>query len=476
MGQFLKRQAVPVLAIMVLGRGSVLPAPWRDLAAAAQAGEDPITVEISVPLDRNGLRTIEAANVRDVTKFQHVHVVVSNSADIPVRLWRQWCFWGYNSLEFELQGPDGKLRRIWKQGRSWHANFPDWWTLPPGELWVIDVYLMPTIWRLDPLQDLLGRETDVRIRPVFSITPDDEATKHRVWTGRIYGPWLDVRLRYRKISEASTAPRVHTSPVSDTVRIVGSDTMVNLVQIFAQSYIEVCRPLSIQVQGGGSGVGIATLLAGRADIACASRAIKDAERQRAKAATGRNPVEWIVAYDALSVCVHHTNPIGELTVEELARIYGSERPIDRWSELGVRNATIVPGADIVRVGRQSSSGTYHFFRTTVLQNVDYRPGIRTVAGSKDVVDVVGSTPLAIGYVGMGYMTEGVKPLKLTPGRGKPACAPTPANVRNGTYPLARPLRLYTLGRPTGEVKEFLAWILSPAGQRLVSQAGYVPVN
>jgi phosphate transport system substrate-binding protein len=148
--------------------------------------------------------------------------------------------------------------------------------------------------------------------------------------------------------------------------------------------------------------------------------------------------------------------------------------VTRWSELGVT----IPGVKddtIVRVSRQSSSGTYEFFREHALGNRDFRLGSRDLNGSKEVVELVGTTPTAIGYSGMGYATADVKMLKVAPKAGAPAVAPTIAAVHDKSYPLARSLHVYTLGEPEGAVKAYIDWILSPAGQKVVEDAGYVPV-
>jgi phosphate transport system substrate-binding protein len=148
--------------------------------------------------------------------------------------------------------------------------------------------------------------------------------------------------------------------------------------------------------------------------------------------------------------------------------------VTRWSELGVR----VPGSaddTIVRVSRQSSSGTYEFFREHALGNRDFRLGSRDLNGSKEVVELVGGTLTAIGYSGMGYATPAVKMLKVAPKSGAPAVAPTVAAVHDKSYPLARSLHLYTLGEPEGAVRQYIDWILSDAGQKVVEDSGYVPV-
>jgi phosphate transport system substrate-binding protein len=210
------------------------------------------------------------------------------------------------------------------------------------------------------------------------------------------------------------------------------------------------------------------------DVANASRDIKPSEAEQASRNTGKSPVEFTVGFDALAVYVHKDNPLSEITVEQLTDIYAEGGQVTRWSELGVT----IPGAaddTIVRVSRQSSSGTYEFFREHALGNKDFRLGSRDLNGSKEVVELVGGTPTAIGYSGMGYATPAVKMLKVASKPGAPAVAPTVAAVHDKSYPLARSLHLYTLGEPQGAVKQYIDWILSDAGQKVVEDSGYVPV-
>ena len=172
--------------------------------------------------------------------------------------------------------------------------------------------------------------------------------------------------------------------------------------------------------------------------------------------------------------VHKDNPLNEITFEQLTDLYAEGGKTTRWSELGVK----IPGVTddtIVRVSRQSSSGTYEFFREHALGNRDFRMGSRDLNGSKEVVELVGGTLTAIGYSGMGYATSAIKTLKVTSKPGSPAVAPTVAAVHDKTYPLARSLHLYTLGEPQGAVKQYIDWILSDAGQKVVEDSGYVPV-
>ncbi|RMD82091.1 MAG: phosphate ABC transporter substrate-binding protein [Candidatus Dadabacteria bacterium] len=256
----------------------------------------------------------------------------------------------------------------------------------------------------------------------------------------------------------------------------GSDTLVNLAQSWAQAYRKVRPDVAIAVSGGGSGTGIAALINGTVDIANASRDITPEEREKIRKAHGVDPVEHIVAYDAVAFFVHPNNPLREITIEQLACIYGEGGPCEKWSDLGVE----VPGCagqQIIRVSRQSNSGTYFFVREHVLgKDRDYKLGSRDMQGNKDVVDLVSKTPCAIGYSGMGYLTDAVRALCVAPKKGAPCARPTPENAISGKYPLARPLYMYTLGEPKGAIAEYIEWIRSPAGQKIVAERGFVPIR
>lgn len=256
----------------------------------------------------------------------------------------------------------------------------------------------------------------------------------------------------------------------------GSDTMVNLAQMWAEEYHGTTPDVSVEVAGGGSGVGIRDLMAGIVDIANCSRVMKDSEKEQAKKSTGKEPVEWIVGYDAMAIYVNNKNPVESLTIADLAGIYGEDGAIEKWSELGVDVKAVGGNDEIVRVSRQNSSGTYFYFREEVLNEKDFKMGSKDMSGSKDVVELVGSTVGAIGYSGMGYATEAVKFVKVAKTKDARAYAPSLETVASGNYPLARALRMYTLGQPEGKTKEYIDWILSPAGQDIVKTAGYVPVS
>jgi phosphate transport system substrate-binding protein len=176
------------------------------------------------------------------------------------------------------------------------------------------------------------------------------------------------------------------------------------------------------------------------------------------------------------VYVHRDNPLDHISLEELSDIYREGGPVTKWSQLGV---TAVPGAkgdEIVRVSRQNNSGTYHYFREVVVgKKRDLKSGSLDMNGSKDVVELVGRTPGAIGYSGLGYATSQVKIVKVSKKKGDAAIAPSIASVHDKTYPVARPLLMYTPHDSPAYVQKYLAWIASDAGQAVVKSSGYVPL-
>ncbi|MEM7049943.1 MAG: phosphate ABC transporter substrate-binding protein [Acidobacteriota bacterium] len=263
----------------------------------------------------------------------------------------------------------------------------------------------------------------------------------------------------------------------------GSDTLVNVAQAWAENYKEVAPNVAVAVTGGGSGTGISAMINGTVDIASSSRAMKDRELESARA-NGVEPKQHIVGYDALAVYLHADNPIDTMSLEQLADIYGEGATVESWSQLGVE----VPGCDsdeIVIVSRQNNSGTYVYFKDTVLgKERDYRLGTRDMHGSKDVVDLVEKTPCAIGYSGLAYATHGVKMACIVTGEsaegeegeeaGSGCVSPSVETAVDRSYPIARPLFMYTSGEPEGAVKAYLDWILSPTGQCIIAEKGYAP--
>ena len=261
-----------------------------------------------------------------------------------------------------------------------------------------------------------------------------------------------------------------------SIQNIGSDTMVQVAQAWAEAYAEVEPNVSIEVSGGGSGVGAAALINGTADIANASRKLKAEEIEKAKETSGHEPKEFVVGFDGMAVYVHKDNPIEEISVEELAGIYGESGKITTWANLGVKG---IPGAksdEIIRVSRQNNSGTYAYFREAILgEDQDFKHGSMDMNGSKDVVELVGKTPGAIGYSGLGYATPAVKIVQVSPKKGEPGVMPTIATVLDKSYPIARPLLMYTPGQPSEAARKYLDWIMSPTGQKIVEDTGYVPL-
>lgn len=259
-----------------------------------------------------------------------------------------------------------------------------------------------------------------------------------------------------------------------TIQNVGSDTMVNLAQAWAEEYAKAEKSVSVEVAGGGTGVGVAALINGTADIANCSRKLEKTEVDKAKANAGQEPKEYMVGYDALAVYVHKDNPLNEITLEQLAQIYGKDGKVTKWSQLGV-TVPKCTSDQIVLVSRQNNSGTYHYFREHVLNKKDYKLGTRDMHGSKDVVDLVTKTPCAIGYSGLGYRTADVKVVPVAKKAGDKAYEPSIATTLDGTYPISRPLFMYTPGKSTAQVEKYLKWIMSAPGQKIVEETGYIPL-
>jgi phosphate transport system substrate-binding protein len=254
----------------------------------------------------------------------------------------------------------------------------------------------------------------------------------------------------------------------------GSDTLVNVAQAWAEEYQKVDSEVAVAVSGGGSGTGIAAMINGTVDIANASRKMKDKELKMAQD-RGQNPIEHVVGYDALAVYLHPNNPMKELTLDQLKQIYGRKGKAKNWSDLGVT----VPGCKgnvIVVVSRQNNSGTYVYFQKAVLgKKGKYRSGTLDMHGSKDVVDLVEKTPCAIGYSGLAYATDHVV-MACVSNAGEACVSPSVATAVDRSYPIARPLFMYTNGEPQGEIKKYLDWIMSDTGQCIIKGKGYAPMK
>jgi len=255
----------------------------------------------------------------------------------------------------------------------------------------------------------------------------------------------------------------------------GSDTLVNVAQAWAEEYRNVDPNIAVAVSGGGSGTGIAAMINGTVDIANASRSMKQKEIDLAKT-KGQNPIEHVVGYDALAVFIHKDNPATSLSFEQLEEIFIRDGKATKWSDVGLK----VPGCDsdeIVVVSRQNNSGTYAYFKKAILgKKGKFRQGTLDMHGSKDVVDLVEKTACAIGYSGLAYATDHVKMACISKKTGEACVDPSVKTASDKTYPIARPLFMYTDGEPKGEIKKYLDWIMSDIGQCILLKKGYAPVR
>ncbi len=272
----------------------------------------------------------------------------------------------------------------------------------------------------------------------------------------------------KRIVLATLALALGASPLAAgaAVTVKGSDTMVILAQRWAEEYMKANPGKKVQVTGGGSGVGIAALVNGTTDIANASRPIKKDEQAKVRDRYSVLPSETAVAQDGLAVYVHESSPIQQLTIEQLRSIYLGD--VTSWKDVGG------PDKKIVLYSRENSSGTYVFFKDNVLQGDDFAAQAQTLPGTAAVVNAVGKEKFGIGYGGAAY-AKGVKELRIV-GKDGQGYLPSAENVASGKYPLARPLFMYTRGKPAGEAAAFIAFCLSPAGQAIVTKVGYFPVK
>jgi phosphate transport system substrate-binding protein len=262
--------------------------------------------------------------------------------------------------------------------------------------------------------------------------------------------------------------------VSRAIQNKGSDTLVNIALAWAETYRDVDPSVSIAVTGGGSGTGIAALINGTVDIANASRPMKDKEIEEAQA-NGIEPVEHVVAIDALAVIIHPDNPVDALTIDQLADIYTGR--IKNWQEVGGKDAPIV------LLSRETNSGTHVYFLEEVVrkgekENEDiFAPQTLLMPSSVGITSELRRNPNAIGYDGLGYVDPAhEKVLSIAPNADSPYVPPTAETAAAGEYPLSRPLFMYTAGEPSGVLAEYLDWIFSLAGQEIVAQLGFVPLT
>jgi phosphate transport system substrate-binding protein len=253
----------------------------------------------------------------------------------------------------------------------------------------------------------------------------------------------------------------------------GSDTLVNLALAWAERYQQIRPEVRLAVTGGGSGTGIAAILNGTVDIANASRRISEEELRTAEK-IGISPVEFIVSQDAIAVVVHLDNPINQLTIQQVSDIYSGV--INNWSEVGGENRPIV------RLSRETNSGTHIYFLEEVLRQGDPDDGTLfsqdtlLLPSSEGITTEVKDNPNAIGYEGLGYITPNMKVLAIARRAGEPYVLPTIETVNDDSYPISRDLYMYTTGEPSGVVAEYMSWIFSEEAQQIVAELGFVPVQ
>ena len=254
----------------------------------------------------------------------------------------------------------------------------------------------------------------------------------------------------------------------------GSDTLVNVAQAWAENYRTVDPSVAVAVSGGGSGTGISAMINGTVDIANSSRAMRESELEEARV-RGIEPIEHVVGFDALAVFLHPDNPIDAISAGQLSQIYAEGGAYETWSQLGVS----VPGCgsdEIIRVSRQNNSGTYAYFQEAVLASAEFKLGSRDMNGSSEVVDLVANTPCAIGYSGLAYATEEVEMPCVSSTEGGDCVSPSVESAVDGTYPIARPLLMYTAGEPSGMIKEYMDWIFTEEAQCIILDKGYAPAG
>lgn len=283
---------------------------------------------------------------------------------------------------------------------------------------------------------------------------------------------------YRKLSvlvilALSLANPVMAISSKNSIQIKGSDTMVNLVQAWAEKFMEKKPEVFVAVTGGGSGTGIASLINGTCDIASCSRDIKEKERALARA-RGINPYEIKVALDGLAVIVNPQNPVNKLTIDELADIFTGR--ITDWRQIGGSEGKIVI------LSREVNSGTHVYFKEHILRKgisdskEEFSPMALLLPSSQSIADEISQNKYTIGYYGMGYISPKQKPVSVAKDKNSEYIYPNIENVVNGKYPISRPLFIYTNGEPEGAIKVFIDFILSQEGQDIVLETDFVPIK
>ena len=273
----------------------------------------------------------------------------------------------------------------------------------------------------------------------------------------------------------SCSPSSSSNPSSDSqatyIENKGSDTIVNLALAWAEKYQADHADVRISVTGGGTGTGMAALINGTVDIANASRKIKEEELAEAQA-NGINPVEHVIARDAIAVIVNPNNPVSELTLQQISDIYSGK--ITNWKDVGGEDRPIV------RLSRETNSGTHVYFLEKVLRLGDkesktlFSTDTLLLPSSEGIIIEVRQNPNAIGYDGLGYVPDDLKVIAIAKEAGGAYVLPSIPTVNDKSYPIARDLYMYTDGEPTGILKDYLDWILSAEAQEIVAELGFVP--
>ncbi|MBS4053996.1 MAG: phosphate ABC transporter substrate-binding protein [Thermaerobacter sp.] len=261
-------------------------------------------------------------------------------------------------------------------------------------------------------------------------------------------------------------------PQKTTLDVTGSDTMVNLGAALAEEFMKTNRNIEVAVSGGGSGAGVAALIEGRTNIAQSSRDLRPEERTRAAARGTLH--EIIVGWDGLAVAVHPSNPVNELTLAQLGQIYRGE--VRNWKELGGNDAPIVI------LSRDTTSGTFVFFREFVVQergqkrDAEYHPDTMMMPSTEALYQEIARNPNAIGYVGLGFLRPTIKTVGIKADDASAAVLPSVESVLAKTYPLARPLYFFVVGELTGALKTYVDFVLSDKGQQVVRSLEFVPIR
>jgi phosphate transport system substrate-binding protein len=259
-----------------------------------------------------------------------------------------------------------------------------------------------------------------------------------------------------------------TTQNKKSISIKGSDTMVHLMSTIAEAYMKKNPEAQVSVTGGGSGTGIAALINGTTDVCASSRDMQQKEKDQAKE-KNINPVEKTIAFDGIAIVVHPENPLKEITLEQLKKIYTGA--YKNWKEIGG------PDQPITILSRESNSGTYVFFQEHVLNKENYAPTVKLMPASSSIVQSVSADKWSIGYVGLGYTKEGnIKVVPVKKDDVSAAVMPTHETVLDKTYSIARPLYLYFNGEPADNGKLLLEFILSTDGQKIVEETGYITLK